>query len=52
MGNKFKGDEARDRGYKNAKKAIKEGEDPFKLLDQARSSLTRDDYDEGWKKSL
>lgn len=40
-----------DRGYNLAKKEIQNGENPIVLLNQARSSLTYDDFDKGWKKA-
>lgn len=39
------------RGHNSAKKAIKEGKDAETLLGEARSSLTYDDWDRGWRQA-
>lgn len=37
-----------DRGWSSAERCIAKGQDPLTLLNQARSSLTRDAFDRGW----
>ncbi len=40
-----------DRGYKSAKEAIIKGNNALELLNQAKNSLTNDDWDKDWKKA-
>lgn len=40
------------RGYNSAKKLVNNGENIEELLNQARGSLTNDDFDKGFKDYL
>lgn len=39
------------RGHGCAKEAIAKGEDALELLNQARGSLTYDEFDRGWRQA-